>query len=62
LEIRLADWEKIYPAHEASEQAKRLMPTIRVQVIPKAHHIAALAQPERVNASLPQFFDEGESE
>jgi pimeloyl-ACP methyl ester carboxylesterase len=60
--LLLGDREKIYPAHEASEQAKRLMPTIRVQVIPKAHHIAALAQPELVNASLLQFFHEDESE
>ena len=58
----LGDHEKIYPPHAAIEQARRLMPAIQVQLIPKAHHITALAQPELVNASLLGFFQEGENQ
>jgi pimeloyl-ACP methyl ester carboxylesterase len=54
----LGDREKIYPPGKAAEQAKRLMPDIRVQMIPAAHHITAIAQPEPVNQSLLQFFEE----
>jgi pimeloyl-ACP methyl ester carboxylesterase len=54
--LLLGDREKIYPAQDANRQAKRLMPGIEVQIIPQAHHMTALAQPELVNASLLQFF------
>jgi hypothetical protein len=30
-------------------------------MIPRAHHITALAQPELVNAHLREFFEEGHS-
>jgi pimeloyl-ACP methyl ester carboxylesterase len=33
------------------------MSGIQVQIIPEAHHITALAQPELVNARLLKFFD-----
>jgi pimeloyl-ACP methyl ester carboxylesterase len=59
--LLLGDREKIYPVQEAIRQAKRLMPSIQVQIIPGAHHITALAQPELVNAHLLQFFHQGES-
>jgi pimeloyl-ACP methyl ester carboxylesterase len=55
----LGEQEKIYPADEASQAARSLMPGIQVQIIPKAHHITALAQPELVNACLLKFFNEG---
>ncbi len=55
--LLLGDREQIYPAEEASQAAQSLMPGIQVQIIPEAHHITALAQPELVNASLLKFFD-----
>lgn len=54
----LGDHEKIYPVDEASRAAKKLMPSIRVKIIPDAHHITALANPEVVNATLLEFFQE----
>jgi pimeloyl-ACP methyl ester carboxylesterase len=54
----LGDHEKIYPVDEASRAAKKLMPPIRVKIIPDAHHITALANPEVVNATLLEFFRE----
>jgi pimeloyl-ACP methyl ester carboxylesterase len=60
--LLLGEQEQIYPAQEASQAAKSLMPGIQVQIIPRAHHITALAQPELVNASLLRFFDESESQ
>jgi pimeloyl-ACP methyl ester carboxylesterase len=60
--LMLGDREKIYPPSAAGQAAKRLMPAIQVQIIPNAHHITALAQPELVSASLVRFFQEGESQ
>ena len=57
--LLLGEQEQIYPPVEASQAARSLMPGIQVQIIPKAHHITALAQPELVNASLLKFFQEG---
>jgi pimeloyl-ACP methyl ester carboxylesterase len=55
--LLVGDREQIYPAEEVSQAAKSLMPGIQVQIIPNAHHITALAQPELVNASLLKFFN-----
>jgi pimeloyl-ACP methyl ester carboxylesterase len=54
----LGDHEKIYPVNEMIHSAKSLMPSIHVQIIPDAHHITALAQPDLVNATLMEFFKE----
>jgi hypothetical protein len=35
--------------------AKRLMPAIRTALVPDAHHIAAMAQPEAVNRLILDF-------
>jgi pimeloyl-ACP methyl ester carboxylesterase len=56
----LGDHEKIYPLQKAIQAAKNLMPEIQVQMIPGAHHITALAQPDLVNTCLQNFFREGE--
>lgn len=60
--LLLGDQEKVYRPEAASRDARRLMPNIRVEMIPGAHHITALAQPEWVNASLLRFFCEGENQ
>jgi pimeloyl-ACP methyl ester carboxylesterase len=56
--LLLGEQERIYPAEEASQAAKSLMAGIQVEIIPNAHHITALAQPELVNARLLKFFTE----
>jgi pimeloyl-ACP methyl ester carboxylesterase len=58
----LGDRERIYSVDKAVDAAKRLMPSIQVRVIPGAHHITALAQPELVNASLLEFLQPDRSD
>ncbi len=48
--------EQIYPPEQAAQAAKRLLPSIQVEMIPQAHHIAAIAQPDKVGTSLLRFF------
>lgn len=51
------DREVIYgELDEAIQSGKDLIPKASVAVIPNAHHIAALAQPEAVNQELLSFF------
>jgi pimeloyl-ACP methyl ester carboxylesterase len=53
----LGDKEVVYnDLHSAITSARKLIPNVEVQVIPDAHHIAALAQPEKVNQRLLHFF------
>ena len=55
----LGDRERIYPADSAAAAARTLLPSITVEVVPDAHHITAIAQPELVNAALLRFLVEG---
>jgi pimeloyl-ACP methyl ester carboxylesterase len=51
------DREVIYgDLDKAIQSAKNLMPQASVAVIPNAHHIAAIAQPEAVNREFLRFF------
>jgi pimeloyl-ACP methyl ester carboxylesterase len=51
------DREVIYgDLDEAIQSSRDLIPEARVAVIPGAHHIAAVAQPEIVNQELLRFF------
>jgi pimeloyl-ACP methyl ester carboxylesterase len=48
--------EVIYNDLDAAvESARRLIPDIQVSLIPGAHHITALAQPELTNEQIVQF-------
>jgi pimeloyl-ACP methyl ester carboxylesterase len=53
----VGDHERIYSPEAVSSAARRLMPSVQVAVIPDAHHITALAQPERVNQVVTGFID-----
>lgn len=53
----LGDRERIYRAEDAMRAARALLPSIQVQIVPNAHHVTAIAQPELVNAALLQFLD-----
>lgn len=53
----LGEKEVIYDdLYSAIQSARKLIPGVQVEVIPSAHHITALAQPQKVNQSLLQFF------
>lgn len=57
--LLIGDREKIYRPQDAIRSAEKAVPTLRAEIIPNAHHIAALAQPEIVNQRIEQFFAEG---
>jgi pimeloyl-ACP methyl ester carboxylesterase len=51
--------EAIYnDLYSAIQSARKLIPGVQVEVIPEAHHITAVSQPEKVNQRLLQFFGE----
>jgi pimeloyl-ACP methyl ester carboxylesterase len=54
----LGERERIYNhrPERVADEARRLLPGLEVALIPDAHHITALSQPERVNARLLSFF------
>ena len=53
----LGEKEVIYnDLYSAIQSARKLIPGVQVEVIPDAHHITALAQPQKVNQRLLQFF------
>lgn len=58
--LLVGDHEQIYPPSAAIAAAVRLMPGIQTALIPGAHHIAAVAQPELVNQRLLEFLVGGE--
>lgn len=53
--LLVGDRERIYRPDGAIRAAKRLIPGIDAQVVPHAHHIAAVANPEAVNRVLLDF-------
>ncbi len=48
--------EVLYNPHKVGARASRLMPTLRVEVVPGAGHAAVYDKPERVNEMLIGFF------
>lgn len=57
--VLLGEREAIYNnLHTAIRCARDLIPNVEVDLIPEAHHITALSQPERVNRRILQFFAE----
>jgi pimeloyl-ACP methyl ester carboxylesterase len=56
----VGDHERIYSPGAAIEAASRLIPGIAAELIPQAHHIAAIAQPTLVNARILRFLSTAE--
>lgn len=53
----LGEQDAIYNnLQSAIRSAKELIPNVEIEVIPNAHHITALAQPEKVNQRILKFF------
>ena len=56
--LLLGEQEAIYKPQIAARAARELIPEVEIELIPNAHHITALAQPDQVNQRLLQFFAE----
>jgi pimeloyl-ACP methyl ester carboxylesterase len=57
--LLLGDKEAIYNnLQSAVRTAQKLIPNVEIEIVPNAHHIAALAQPEKVNQRILEFFSE----
>jgi pimeloyl-ACP methyl ester carboxylesterase len=57
--LLLGEEEAIYNnLGTAVRSARELIPNLKVEMIPNAHHVAAVANPEEVNQKLLQFFAE----
>lgn len=55
----LGEQEAIYNnLHSAVRSARDLIPNVQVEMIPAAHHVTAVANPEKVNLKLLEFFAE----
>lgn len=55
----LGEQEAIYnDLQSAIRSARELIPNLMVEVIPAAHHVTAVANPEKVNQKLLEFFAE----
>ncbi len=54
----LGEKEVIYKPQLAIRAAKELIPGLQVEMVPNAHHIAALAQPGIVNQRILRFLEE----
>jgi pimeloyl-ACP methyl ester carboxylesterase len=55
--VVLGEKELIYGGlDEAIEAGRNLIPGVTVALVPDAHHVAAVAQPEAVNREILHFF------
>lgn len=57
--LLIGDQERLYEAHATLKRALSRMPGLEGAVIANAHHLAALAQPEDVNARVLEFLQRG---
>lgn len=53
--LLIGEHERLYEAHATLKRAIERMPALTGAVIPNAHHLAALAQPEDVNEQITRF-------
>lgn len=57
--LLLGEKEVIYnDLNSAARSARELIPKVKVEIVPAAHHVAAVANPEKVNQIILQFFAE----
>lgn len=55
--LLIGEHERLYDARAMLNRAMKRMPGLSGAIIPNAHHLAALAQPEDVNARIMQFLN-----
>jgi pimeloyl-ACP methyl ester carboxylesterase len=53
--LLIGENERLYAPQATLDLAKRRMPALQVAIVPNADHIAAMAQPEDVNARVLRF-------
>jgi pimeloyl-ACP methyl ester carboxylesterase len=53
--LLLGENELLYDPHQVLRRAEERMPTLEARIIPDAHHIAAMARPDEVNARIIEF-------
>jgi pimeloyl-ACP methyl ester carboxylesterase len=56
--LLIGDHEVIYKPQTPIQRALRLVPGLQAEIVPSAHHIAAMANPIWVNPRLVRFFEE----
>ena len=56
--LLLGEQEAIHnDLQSAVRSAQELIPDVQIEIIPDAHHVTAIANPEVVNQKLLEFFD-----
>lgn len=58
--LLIGDKETLYEPHAMLRLAQARMPGLEGAIVPDADHIAALAQPDDVNARIVRFIQGGE--
>jgi pimeloyl-ACP methyl ester carboxylesterase len=53
--LLIGEYEQLYDPAATLARARRLKPGLEAELVPAADHIAAMAQPEWVNARLLAF-------
>ena len=53
--LLIGDNELLYEPHATLRRARACMPTLEGEIVPNAHHIAAMARPGEINAMIIQF-------
>jgi pimeloyl-ACP methyl ester carboxylesterase len=55
--LLIGDKESLYEPHAALKRALDRMPGLTCEIVPDAHHIAAMARPEYVNDRIVRFLN-----
>jgi pimeloyl-ACP methyl ester carboxylesterase len=58
--LLIAEREILYEPHSTLRTAMTRMPGLKGEIVPGAHHLAAMAQPDAVNARIVDFLGAGE--
>jgi pimeloyl-ACP methyl ester carboxylesterase len=53
--LLMGDNDLLYDPESTLKRAQERMPSLEAQIVPNAHHMAALARPDDVNARITQF-------
>ena len=53
--LLMGDNDLLYDPHKIVERARHRMPSLETEIVPGAHHIAAMAKPDDVNARIMRF-------
>ena len=59
--LLIGDKERLYEPHATLRLARRRMPALECAIVPDADHIAAMAQPDDVNARIIRFLQSNAS-